>query len=216
MTEQILPDSAYRITSHEILALLAFTPGPGSDLTRRVLGLEKLPDGHDLVRAGVGTLNIRETASVDGDQVSLQGPAEYLAAVFSTSTTWFDVTQIGPAAVAPAYMAESPAGRVALFLRPLSEYVCLPLSEDASVLDMVETTVQDAVETVKTPAGGIVTSRRYEAFKEPKVANIKVAADGVLQLASAPLDASGQLTVRELAADELPGSVVRALLSVPS
>lgn len=216
MTEQVLPDSAYRITSHEILALLAFAPGPGTGLTRRVLGLEELPDDHDLVRAGVGTLNVRDSASVDGEQVTLQGPAKYLAGVFSTSTTWFDVTRVGPGAVSPAYVAEAPVGRVALFLRPLSEYVCLPLGEETSGLDMVEATVEDALALAESSPGAIITSRRYEAGTEPKVANIKITANNRIQLASGPVDAAGQLTVRELGTDEKAGSVVRDLLTVPA
>lgn len=215
MTEQKLPDTAYRVTSHEILALLAFEPGPGTSLTRRVLGLADLPDDHDIVRAGVGTLNVRDTASVDGELVSLHGPADYLARVFSTATLWFDITRVGPNAVAPAYIVESPAGRVALFLRPLSEYVCLPMRDDAGTLDMVEASVNDAVGSAQTLSGGIVTSRRYDRDSEPVVANVKVLEDGVLRLASAPLDESGQLTVRDLQAAERPGAVVRSLLSGP-
>ena len=216
MTEQILPDTAYRITSHEILALLAFAPGPGTALTRRVLALAELPDDHDLVRAGLGTLNVRDSVSIEGEQVRLHGPAGYLAEVFSTSTLWFDVTRVGPDAVAPAYIVESPAGRVALFLRALSEYVCLPMNENAGPLDMVEATVNDAVAAVRQPGSGLVTSRRYDGGAEPSVANIQVSEDGRLQLASAPLDATGQLTVRDLHQSEQPGSVVRSLLSVPA
>lgn len=216
MTEQKLPDAAYRVTSHEILALLAFEPGPGTRLTRRALGLADLPDDHDLVRAGVGTLNVRDTASVDGEKVSLHGPARHLARVFSSATLWFDITRVGPDAVAPAYIADSPVGRVALFLRPLSEYVCLPMNEGAAIMDMVEATVNDAVAELTSPSGGIVTSRRYDGTAEPAIANIKVLENGVLQLAAAPLDDSGQLTVRDLAAGEKPGAAVRALLSVPA
>lgn len=216
MTEQILPDTAYRVTSHEILALLSFAPGPGTALTRRVLALADLPDDHDLVRAGLGTLNVRDTVSIEGEQVGLKGPAGYLAEVFSTSTLWFDITRVGPDAVAPAYIVESPAGRVAMFLRPLSEYVCLPLNEDAATLDMVEATVNDAVAAARQPGGGIVTSRRYDGAAEPSVANIKVLDDGSLKLAAAPLDPAGQLTVRGLNETELPGSAVRAALSVPA
>jgi hypothetical protein len=216
MTEHNLPDTAYRVTSHEILALLAFDKGPGTALTRRVLGLADLPDDHDLVRAGVGTLNVRDTASVEGEQVTLHGPASYLARVFSTATLWFDITRVGPEAVAPAYLADSPAGRAALFLRPLSEYVCLPLSGNATTLEMLEATVNDAVAAAKAPSGGIVTARRYDGAAEPSVANIKVLEDGSLKLAAAPLDPSGQLTVRDLDSGEEPGEVIRALLSVPA
>ncbi|MDV8146681.1 hypothetical protein [Arthrobacter sp. B10-11] len=216
MTEQKLPDAAYRVTSHEILALLAFEPGPGTRLTRRALGLADLPDDHDLVRAGVGTLNVRDTASVDGEKVSLHGPARHLARVFSSATLWFDITRVGPDSVAPAYIADSPVGRVALFLRPLSEYVCLPMNEGAAIMDMVEATVNDAVAEAAAPSGGIVTSRRYDGGAEPVIANIKVLENGVLQLAAAPHDDSGQLTVRDLAAGEQPGAAVRALLSVPA
>ncbi|KQR82874.1 hypothetical protein ASF98_02425 [Arthrobacter sp. Leaf337] len=185
-------------------------------MTRRALGLADLPDDHDLVRAGVGTLNVRDTASVDGEKISLHGPARHLARVFSSATPWFDITRVGPDAVAPAYIADSPVGRVALFLRPLSEYVCLPMNEGAAIMDMVEATINDAVAEATAPSGGIVTSRRYDGAAEPAIANIKVLENGVLQLAAPPLDDSGQLTVRDLAAGEQPGAAVRALLSVPA
>ena len=138
------------------------------------------------------------------------------ATVFSTSTLWFDITRVGPDAVAPAYVVESPAGRVALFLQALSEYVCLPMDKEATTLDMVEAAVNDAVGATQPPLGGMVTSRRDDGGSEPSVANIKVLDGGSLQLASAPLDATGQLTARNLDATEQPGSAVRALLSVPA
>ena len=69
-----LPTSAYRITSHEILALLSFNSGEEIDLSRKVLGLAELPEDSDLVRAGVGTLNVRgpgELGVHHGDRVKL-------------------------------------------------------------------------------------------------------------------------------------------------
>lgn len=83
-------------------------------------------------------------------------------------------------------------------------------------MDMVAATVNDAVAEATAPSGGIVTSPRYDGGAEPAIANIKVLENGVLQLAAAPLDDSGQLTVRDLAAGEQPGAAVRALLSVPA
>jgi len=102
----------------------------------------------------------------------------------------------------PMLYSTAATGRVALFLQALSEYVCLPMDKEATTLDMVEAAVNDAVAATQPPLGGMVTSRRYDG--------------GSLQLASAPLDATGQLTARNLDATEQPGSVVRALLSVPA
>lgn len=215
MPDTTLPESTYRITSHEILALLAFQPGAGASLTRRVLGLAELPDDHDLVRAGVGTLNVRDSAAVEGEQVTLLGEANVLSRILSGATQWFDVTRIGAESASPSYVVESDAGRAAIFLRPLSEYVCVPLRQDLDVLDFIETTVEDAVGSFGASAG-IVTSRRYRADGSVVVANIKVLDDGSRQLASLPLDTDGQLTVRPLAADERPGRLVRALLSDPA
>lgn len=59
-------------------------------------------------------------------------------------------------------------------------------------------------------------SEQERASSDPAVANIKVLDDGSIKLAAAPLDDSGQLTVRDPGAGEQPGSVVRALLSVPA
>jgi len=208
-----LPNVAYRITSHEILALLAFEPGAGTSLTRRVLGLAELADDHDLVRAGLGTLNIRNTVEISGEEVTLLAEAKTLARIFSTSTQWFDITRIGSESASPSYLVDSPAGRVAVFLRPLSEYVCLPLRDDVELLDFVQAQVDDAVAALRNEGGGMVSTRRYSA-KTPNtiVANIKVTDGGPLQLASAPLDENGQLGVRDLDATEQPGRVVRTLL----
>lgn len=208
------PAPAYRMTSHEILALLSFEPGAGTALTRRVLGLADLPDDHDLVRAGVGTLNIRDTVKISGEEVTLLAEARILARIFATCSEWYDVTRIGTAAVSPSYLVDSPAGRAAIFLQPLSEYLCLPLRDDVDLLDFVQMTVDEAVAALGADGGGLVSSRRYRVQADkPIVANIKVADTGPLQLASAPLDPDGQLGVRDLAADEQPGLTVRTLLA---
>lgn len=208
-----LPAAAYRMTSHEILALLAFEPGAGASLTRRVLGLAELPDDHDLVRAGLGTLNIRDTVEIQGDEVTLLAEAKVLARIFSTSSEWFDITRIGSRQASPGYLVDSPAGRAAVFLRPLSEYVCLPLRDDVELLDYVQAQVDDAVAALGNQGGGMVSARRYRAgTTNPVIANIKVLETGPLQLASAPLDEDGQLGVRELGAGEEPGEAVRAVL----
>lgn len=209
-----LPQAAYRVTSHEILALLAFEPGAGTALTRRVLGLAELPDDHDLVRAGVGTLNIRDTVEINGEEVTLLAEAKVLARIFSTSSEWFDITRIGSQYASPSYLVDSPAGRAAVFLRPLSEYLCLPLRDDVDLFDFVQAQVDEAVATLGSEGGGIVTSRRYSVrTQEPVVANIKIHEAGPLQLASAPLDKDGQLGVRDLEPAEQPGLVVRGLLA---
>jgi hypothetical protein len=208
-----LPEVAYRITSHEILALLAFEPGAGTSLTRRVLGLAELADDHDLVRAGLGTLNIRNMVEISGEEVTLLAEAKTLARLFGTSSEWFDITRIGSGYASPSYLVDSPAGRAAVFLRPLSEYVCLPLRDDVELLDFVQAQVDDAVAALGNEGGGIVSTRRYSAdMPNAMVANIKVTQDGPLELASAPLDEDGQLGVRELDTAEQPGLVVRTLL----
>jgi hypothetical protein len=212
-----MPAVAYRMTSHEILALLAFEPGAGTALTRRVLGLAELPDDHDLVRAGLGTLNIRDTVEINGEEVTLLAEARVLARIFSTSSEWFDITRIGSGYASPSYLVDSPSGRAAVFLRPLSEYVCLPLRDDVDLFDFVQAQVDEAVATLSHEGGGIVTSRRYSAdTPKPVVANIKIPEAGPLQLASAPLDEDGQLGVRELNPTEQPGLVVSALLAATS
>jgi hypothetical protein len=205
------------MTSHEILALLAFEPGAGTALTRRVLGLAELDDDHELVRAGIGTLNVRDTAQVNGEEVTLLAEAKILARIFATSSEWFDVTRIGSASVSPSYLVDSPAGRAAIFLRPLSEYMCLPLRDDVDLLDFVQMMVDEAVGVLDGEGRGMISSRRYRVeVAAPVVANIKVLEAGSLQLASAPLDENGQLRVRDLDGEEQPGLTVRRLLGAAS
>lgn len=209
-----LPAAAFRLTSHELLALLSFDRGPGTALARRVLGLADLPDDHDLIRAGVGTLNIRDLAEVSGEQVILLGPAQPFARVLAASTQWFDITRVGPEAASPFYLVDSVMGRAVILLRPLSEYVCIPLRDDVDVFDVVESTVDEAAASMAAALEGMLTSRRYRGDADPVVANLKVQRDGTFQLAAAPLDDRGQLSVRDLASSERPGFVVRGLLSV--
>ena len=214
MTDPATPAAAYRMTSHEILALLAFDPGAGTALTRRVLGLAELADDHELVRAGVGTLNIRDTVEINGEEVTLLAEAKILARIFGTSSGWFDITRIGSGIVSPSYLVDSPAGRAAIFLRPLSEYLCLPLRDDVDLLDFVQMTVDEAVGVLREEGGGMISSRRYSVESAtPVVANIKVPDAGSLQLASGPLDENGQLRIRDLQAGEQPGLTVRCLLA---
>jgi hypothetical protein len=217
MPDSATPAAAYRMTSHEILALLAFEPGAGTALTRRVLGLAELDDDHELVRAGIGTLNVRDTAQVNGEEVTLLAEAKILARIFATSSEWFDVTRIGSASVSPSYLVDSPAGRAAIFLRPLSEYMCLPLRDDVDLLDFVQMMVDEAVGVLDGEGRGMISSRRYRVeVAAPVVANIKVLEAGSLQLASAPLDENGQLRVRDLDGEEQPGLTVRRLLGAAS
>lgn len=125
-------------------------------------------------------------------------------------------TRIGSETVSPSYLVDSAAGRAAIFLRPLSEYVCLPLRDDVDLLDFVQSTVDEAVAALGAAGGGIVSSRRYRVEAEkPVVANVKVLAAGSLQLASEPLDEEGQLGVRDLDTGEQPGLTVRTLLAAP-
>lgn len=209
-----LPEAAYRVTSHELLALLSFDRSAGTALTRRVLGLADLPEDHDLVRAGIGTLNIRDAVEIRGEQVTLLAQAQVLARILATSSQWFDITRIGPDSVSPSYVVDSPVGRAAILLRPLSEYVCIPLRDDVDLFDFVESTVDEAAASMAGAAEGIVTSRRYRGTADPIVANLKAQKSGSFQLAAPPLDDQGQLSVRDLATSERPGRVVRETLAV--
>lgn len=125
-----LPASAYRITSHEILALLSFNAGSEIDQSRKVLGLAEMPEDSDLVRAGVGTLNIRDSILRQGEEIVLQGDAEVIARILASAHTWYQVIRIGEQPALPTYVVESVGAKAAFFLQPMSEYVCLPLLGD--------------------------------------------------------------------------------------
>ena len=89
MNPETLPPSAYRITSHEILALLTFNSGPETYQSRKVLALAELSDDSDLVRAGMGTLNVRDSLQREGEEVTLQGEAEAIAKILASAHTWY-------------------------------------------------------------------------------------------------------------------------------
>lgn len=194
-----LPDTAYRITSHEILALLSFNSGDEIDLSRRVLGLAELPDDSDLVRAGVGTLNIRGSIRREGEEIALQGDAEIIARILASGHTWYQIARVGPEQSAlPTYIVESVGAKAAFFLQPLSEYICLPLRDDLALIDFVEQVVDGAVAEAEAAGAGMVTSQKWMLGTEPVVANIKVEPGAPKLLASPPLTDEGQLSVREV------------------
>ena len=194
-----LPDSAYRITSHEILALLSFNSGDEIDPSRRVLGLSELPDDSDLVRAGVGTLNIRGSIRREGEEIALQGDAEIIARILASGHTWYQIARVGPDQSAlPTYVVESVGAKAAFFLQPLSEYICLPLREDIVLPDFVGQVVDSTVAEAEAAGAGLITSQKWTLGAEPVVANIKVEGAAPKLLASLPLTDDGQLSVREL------------------
>lgn len=199
MNSPELPDSAYRITSHEILALLTFNSGKEIDLSRRALGLADLSDDSDLVRAGVGTLNVRGSIRREGEEIALQGDAEVIARILASGHTWYQITRVGPEQSAlPTYVVESPGAKAAFFLQPLSEYICLPLRDDVALVDFVGQVVDGAVADAEAAGAGMVNSLKWTLEAEPVVANIKVEADAPKLLAALPLADDGQLSVREL------------------
>ncbi len=205
-----LPSSAYRITSHEILALLSFNSGEEIDLSRKVLGLSELPEDSDLVRAGVSTLNIRGSILREGEEIALQGNAEIIARILASARSWYQVACLGSAAALPSYVIESPGAKAAFFLQPLSEYICLPLLEDIDISSFVEQIVDGAVADLG--GAGVVIAQHWTPGADPVVANIKVAEGQPTLLAALPLDSDGQLSVRELG-ELTPGAGVVAAFS---
>lgn len=210
-----LPTSAYRITSHEILALLSFNSGEEIDLSRKVLGLAELPEDSDLVRAGVGTLNVRGSIVRDGGEIALQGDAEIIARILASARSWYQVARVGPQAALPTYVVEAPGARAAFFLQPMSEYICLPLRDDVDLLEFVEQVVDGAVADAQSSGAGVITAQHWTPGDEPVVANIKVADGQPHLLAALPVAEDGQLTVRELGGDT-PGGAVVAAFRLPS
>lgn len=199
MSTPELPDSAYRITSHEILALLSFNSGDEIDLSRRVLGLAELPEDSDLVRAGVGTLNIRGSIRREGEEIALQGDAEVIARILASGHTWYQIARVGPDQSAlPTYVVESAGAKAAFFLQPLSEYIALPLRDDIDMNDFVAQAVDGTVADAQTAGAGMITSQKWRLHQEPIVANIRVESGASTMLAAPPLTDDGQLSVREL------------------
>lgn len=204
-----LPNSAYRLTSHEILALLSFNSGAGIDLSRKALGLADLPEDSDLVRAGVATLNVRGSIERQGEEIVLQGGAEVIARILASAVSWYQITRLGPQAALPTYVVEAPGARAVFFLQPMSEYICLPLQPDVEMLDFVGQLVDGAVADAVNAGEGLVTSQRFTLDAEAAVANIKVQAGKPHLLAALPLADDGQLSVRELG-DLTAGAAVMA------
>lgn len=214
MNTTALPDSAYRITSHEILALLSFNAGEEIDLSRKVLGLAEMPDDSDLVRAGVSTLNIRGSLEREGGEIALRGQAEVIARILASARSWYQVSRLGPQGGAlPTYVVEAPGARAALLLQPLSEYLCMPLRDDVNLLEFVEQIVDGAASDAQAEGAGVITSQYWSVGSEPVVANIKITDGEPTLLAALPLDEDGQLSVRELG-ESTPGAAVANAFNV--
>ncbi|WP_038464258.1 hypothetical protein [Arthrobacter sp. PAMC 25486] len=211
MNTQELPASAYRITSHEILALLSFNSGKEIDLSRSVLNLADLPDDSDLVRAGISTLNVRGSVRRDGEEIALQGDAEIIARILASGHTWYQIARVGQDQSAlPTYVVESVGAKAAFLLQPLSEYICVPLREDTEILDFVGQVVDGTVADAQKVGAGLVVSQKWVLDAEPVVANIKVEQGKPTLLAALPVTDDGQLSVRELQGPA--GAVVVAAL----
>ncbi|MHA7268921.1 hypothetical protein [Arthrobacter sp. HLT1-20] len=212
MNAEAIPPSALRVTSHEVLALLSFAPGPGpgpgAELSRKVLVLADLPEDSDLVRAGLATLHVRDMAEADGDGIHLRDGALVLSVILSTATEWFEATRYGATSSLPAYMVSSPHGKAAIFLRPLSQYLCLPLRADMDLHDFLAQTVNGLTAEAHGMGGGLVTVRHHQQGAEPAAANVKVNADGSRQLAALPLQKDGQLTLTTLDESQDAGACV--------
>ena len=216
MTAEAIPESALRITSHEVLALLSFNPGPGAELSRRVLVLADLPQDSDLVRAGLTTLHVRDMAEADGGSINLLGGALVLSAIVSAATQWFELTRFGASSSLPIYVVDSPHGKAAIFARPLSQYLCVPLRADLDVLSFIEQNVNSAGADAQRMDGGLITVRHHRLGQDATVANVKVNADGTRQLAAPPVQQDGQLTLSFIDASQTPGESVAQVFSSDS
>lgn len=213
MNAEIIPDSAVRITSHEVLALLSFSPGSGAQLSRSALALADLPQDSELVRAGLTTLHIRDMAEAAGDGINLLGESLVLSVLLSTATQWFVVTRFGARSSLPVHVLESPHGLAVIFARPLSQYLCVPLRSDIDVLKFVEETVNGAAAEAQNMDGGLITVRQHCLGQEAVSANVKVNADGTRELAAPPVLDDGQLTVTVINAAQTPGAAIRDVFS---
>ncbi|MET4004468.1 MULTISPECIES: hypothetical protein [Arthrobacter] len=212
MTTEAIPESALRITSHEVLALLSFNPGEGASLSRRVLDLADLPQDSDLVRAGLTTLDVREMAASEQNGINLVGGALVLSVILSTAEQWFEITQYGASSDLPIYVVDSPHGLAALFSRPLSQYLCVPLRTGLNPLAFVAQTITSAAADAKGKGGGLIAVRRHRQGQEALVAKVKVNADGTAELAGPPLTQGGQATLTVLNGSTTPGeAAVKAL-----
>ncbi|MHA7306374.1 hypothetical protein ACX80E_14185 [Arthrobacter sp. TMN-49] len=210
MNAETIPDSALRVTSHEVLALLSFGPGPSAELSRKVLVLAEQPEDSDLVRAGLATLHVRDMAEADGAGIHLRDGSLVLSVILSTATEWFEATRYGATSSLPAYVVSSPHGKAAILLRPLSQYLCLPLRADMGISDFLEQTVNGLAAEAHSMDGGLVTVRHHQLDEDTAVANVKVNADGSRQLAALPLQADGQLTLTTLEDTQDAGACVSA------
>lgn len=211
MSTEAIPESALRITSHEVLALLSFNPGEGASLSRRVLDLAELPQDSDLVRAGLTTLDVRDMATMDGDGINLVGGALVLSVILSTAEQWFDVTQYGANSSLPVFIVESPHGLAALFSRPLSQYLCVPLRTGLEPLAFLAQTINSAATDARGMGGGLVSVRHHRQGQDMTVAKVKVNADGTTELAAPPLQDDGQPTITVIEANTTPGAAVASV-----
>jgi len=183
------PESAVQFTAHELLALLSVNRGPGEQASRSMLKLADLPDTADLVRAGFSTLAVRDLLETKGDKASLRGPAKVLSQILTTANLWLDVTVADKTSTSVTFLIESPGGRVALFIRPGSIVMGVPLAPTvdctAMGLDMVGKNFS------AHERDSLVSVRRRVKDGEVAAANIRRTAERGWEVTSGPADGQG-------------------------
>ena len=207
------PASAVQFTTHELLALLALNRGPSEEASRSMLKLADLPDTSELVRAGFSTLSVRELLDRKGDEVTPRGPARALARILTSATLWIDATVAVARQTSVTFLVESPAGKAALFARPGSIVLCVPLEASVDCSQM-------ALELASAgfSSGGqdtLVSLRRRTSDVPSRTANVRRTAERGWEVARTPAGGD-DLEVMPYADEAHAFRALRAALGLPA
>lgn len=199
------PESAVQFTAHELLALLSVKRGPSEQATRSMLKLADLPDTSDLVRAGFSTLKVRDLLETKEDRATLRGPAKVLSQLLTNATLWMDVTVADKTSTSVTFLIEAPGGRVALFIRPGSIVMGVPLAPTvdctAMALDMVGKTF------ATHERDSLVSVRRRLLGGEEAAANIRRTSARGWEVTGGPADK--QSTATPVACSDVADALAR-------
>lgn len=195
-----------QLTEHEILALLAFNEGESITLSRDIFRLTPLADNEQLTKAGMTTLLVRGLAQMNGDDLVVSGPAEFIAAVMATAGEWLEIALLTPNGNHVMFVVASAGGVFVANVNGNGTHGFTPLKNDHPVLKFG---VDAAAHYLRNSGPGSEANGRPQPRPvaaqikhhglgvEPRTANLLVDESGAWHLATGEGDEATQREVSE-------------------
>jgi hypothetical protein len=193
-----------QLTEHETLALLAFNDGESTTLTREIFRLTPHADNEQLIKAGMTTLLVRGLARMKGNDLVVEGPAEFIAAVMATAGEWLEIALLAPDKNHVMFAVASAGGVFVANVNGNGTHGFTALKNDRPILKFG---VDAAAHHLRSPGQGVggnapaglrpvaAQIKHHGLGVQPRTANLMVDESGAWHLATGEGD---QLTKREV------------------